>query len=82
MSCGRSSKGSERGERDCERGGGGRRTLCRILNPQTSWPGDLAEDKALHDEWETKLVELSEAADDAANTMNTADLERQQLAGV
>jgi len=43
---------------------------------------DLAEDKALHDEWQTKLVDLSEEADKTSNTMNTADLQRQQLAGI
>jgi hypothetical protein len=42
---------------------------------------DIAEDKALHDVWQTKLVDLSEEADKTANAMNTANLQRQQLAG-
>jgi hypothetical protein len=46
-----------------------------------SCPADIVEDKALLDEWQTKLVDLSEEADKTANAMNTANLQRQQLAG-
>ena len=43
---------------------------------------DLTANKASLTKWETDLVELSDSADKAANTMNTADLHRQQLNGV
>jgi hypothetical protein len=42
---------------------------------------DLTANKASLTKWETDLVELSDSADKAANTMNTADLHRQQLNG-
>jgi chromosome segregation ATPase len=42
---------------------------------------DLDTNKASLNKWETDLVELSDEADKASNTKNTADLHRQQLNG-
>ena len=43
--------------------------------------GKLNEDKASKAEWEKKMVDLSDAHDEAKNDEQTADLTRNQLGG-
>ena len=56
--------------------------ITEIDSTLSKMSSDLAADKASLSEWETKLVDLSDEADKAANTKNTADLHRQQLNGI
>lgn len=55
--------------------------ITEIDSTLSKMSSDLTANKASLNEWETKLVDLSDEADKAANTKNTADLHRQELNG-
>ena len=55
--------------------------LEEIAATESKLAADVAADKAKFEHWEKELVTVSDAKDEALNAMNSADLDRQQLAG-
>jgi hypothetical protein len=56
--------------------------LEEIEETRSKMDADLAEDDRLFKEWETKLVDMSDAKDAAHNAAQTADLIREEKAGI